>query len=344
MDTTKRLSYISWIQFIGVLCVIFGHSMNDVAIPEFFRQVKYWIYTFHMPLFFMVSAYLFSYNGGFAHKGGYRGTFSGKFSRLIIPYIIWNLLFIYPKVAMADYTNDQVELTPQYFGMLMLYPRNNILGHTWFLFALFEMFVLAIIMEKIKQNKLFWIPVACVLAVVNCLGGVIAEERFLAISDLMKNGIFFWLGLLLGTMDVTELKSISTNRQLMQWTLGIILGCTIIWSISNDGIKSSQPANMLLLGIAIILFLGMLQMKFNICHPFIEFVSRNSFAIYIMHWPILMVVRFVVYQKMHIDPIITMCLMFFGGIVIASFFLGLLTNFSKKSSIIKSVSKVVFGM
>lgn len=81
----KRLGFISFIQFIGVLSVIYGHSMNSIEVPHWLLETKYWVYTYHMPLFFLVSAYLFSFYGGFAHKGGYKKTLWVKFERLIIP-------------------------------------------------------------------------------------------------------------------------------------------------------------------------------------------------------------------------------------------------------------------
>lgn len=335
----KRLEYVSWIQFIGVLCVIFGHSMNDIAVPELLVDVKRWVYIFHMPLFFLVSGYLFSYTGGFEHKNGYWGTLKSKFSRLVIPYIIWNVLFIAPKIMMADYINDQVELSPGYFGMLMLYPRNNILGHTWFLFALFEMFAIAILFERWKKNKLLWIPVASILIVLNCFG---VQERFLAVGDLMKNGIFFWVGLLLGTADVGKLKAVAVNKSVLLWTTAIIIVGTVVWAFNHEGFSSIYPANMLLVGMAVILILGMIQIKYDIRGGFIEFVSRNSFAIYIMHWPILMVIRLVVYQKMHLAPIPTQMIMFVGGFAIACSLAWVFRQF--KSPFMKGFNKVVLGM
>ena len=88
VKTKQRLGFISFIQFVGVLSVIYGHSMNSLDVPQWLLETKYWVYTYHMPLFFLVSAYLFSYYGGFGHKGGYKGTLWAKFERLIIPYII----------------------------------------------------------------------------------------------------------------------------------------------------------------------------------------------------------------------------------------------------------------
>lgn len=331
---TKRLEYISWIQFIGVLCVIFGHSMNDIAVPDMLKSIKMWIYIFHMPLFFLVSGYLFSYNGGFVHKGGIGGTLKGKFLRLLVPYVIWNVLFIAPKVMMADYTNDQVELTPEYLGMMMLYPRNNVLGHTWFLFALFEMFIIAILFEKLREKKQLWIPVFFILIIINCFG---VQERFLAIGDLMKNGVFFWAGLLLGSASADSIQKWGKDSILLYSLLFIVIGGSILWVFKKD-----MLINTLTVGLAVIVLLGLLQIRFGIRNNYIEFVSHNSFAIYIMHWPILMVIRLIVYQKLHWAPVPTMIIMFVGGLAIASGIAWLFRQF--KSPFMKGFNKLVLGM
>lgn len=335
----KRLGFVSFIQFVGVLSVIYGHSMNSIDVPHWLLETKYWVYTYHMPLFFLVSAYLFSFYGGFSHKGGYKKTLWSKFERLIIPYFIWNVLFIAPKYFFADYSVDQIELTPEYFFHIMLSPRDNILGHTWFLFALFEMFVLAILFEKLKANKRLWIPVSAVLLIVYCFG---YSNSFLAIGDLMMNGIYFWVGLLLGTVDLTKLREYSKDKSLFSAFLFLCVFGTIVWAFTHTGRDSTMLVNTCVLGFSIILLLGLLQIKYNINNSFIEFVSVNSFAIYIMHWPILMVIRAVVSYKLHLSPVVCMLSMFIGGLAISCGIAYLLRKMNWP--IMKGIRKYVFGM
>ncbi len=335
----KRLGFISFIQFIGVLSVIYGHSMNSIEVPHWLLETKYWVYTYHMPLFFLVSAYLFSFYGGFAHKGGYKKTLWVKFERLILPYVIWNVLFIAPKYFFADYSVDHIDFTPGYFLHIMLSPRDNILGHTWFLFALFEMFAIALFFERFKANKRLWIPVTMILIVINCFG---AHERFLAVGDLMKNGIYFWVGLLLGTVDLSKLEEWARDKSIILTFVFICVAGTIIWAFNHDGIDSSILVNTCFLGFSVILLLGIIQVKYDINHSFIEFVSVNSFAIYIMHWPILMVIRAVVNYKLHWPPVACMLTMFIGGLVIAC---GIAYMLRKMNwPIMKGIRKYVFGM
>lgn len=333
VNQKQRLDYVSWIQFIGVISVIFGHSMNSIDVPEWMYQVKMWVYTYHMPLFFLVSAYLFSFLGAF-ERHGYKETFKGKFMRLLVPYFIWNVAFFFPKILMADYIPETVEWTPEYFIKLFLSPRDNILGHTWFLCALFEMFVFAVALEKIRKQKQLWIPFTLLLIVVNCFG---VSERFLAIGDLMKNGVYFWIGLLLGSVKRDNLMSWGQNIYSFWGFLSVVVIFSGVWIYDSTILINSQ-----MLGFAILLLLGVMQMKFNIRWSFIEFVSRNAFCIYIIHWPLLMVIRFVVYQKLHIAPIPSMLCMLIGGITIAAGIARVLRQF--KSPFMKTINKVVFGM
>ena len=330
-----RLDFISFIQFIGVISVIFGHSMNSMDVPDVFRDVKMWVYTYHMPLFFLVSAYLFSFTGGFAHRGGYLGTFKNKFERLLVPYILWNVLFIAPKFFMLDQLpNQESEMNADFFINCLLSPRNNVLGHTWFLCALFEMFVIAIVFEKLKKKTILWIPVTLILFVINCFG---VTERLFAISDLMKNGIFFWTGLLLGTMNIDKLTQCAKNKSLQLILLLIIIAGSIVWSFDD-----TMLINTLVLGMTIILFLGVIQIKWHVRNNMIEFISRNSFTIYITHWPVLIVLRYIIYQKMHVDPTTSMVIMFVSAIAITMLLAWGLRKCT--SPIMNKIKKYIFGM
>lgn len=328
----NRIGFVSWIQFIGVMSVIFGHAMNSIAVPQVWVDIKAWVYTWHMPLFFLISAFLFSYKGGFDR--GYKKVFSNRFVRLIIPYVIWNLVFIVPKIIFAPYINDQVSLDLNYFIRILLRPRDNILGHTWFLAALFEMFVIAIFLEKIRKNKKLWIPVAAVLVVTYCFGVL---NRFLAVGDLMKNGVFFWVGLLLGSVGPEKIEECLKDKGFFTAIILTVIGSTIVWAYNPE-----MKINTLLLGMASLVLFAAVQVNFGIGFGYMDFVSRNAFPIYILHWPVMMVIRLIVYTKLKMDPMVTMGIMLVGGIVIPSAITWVLTKF--KSKFMRCICRVVFGM
>lgn len=330
----ERLGNVAWIQAVGVVLVVFGHSMNGIDMPDFLYSLRAWVYTFHMPLFFLVSAYLFAYYGGFSHKGGYFETLKGKFSRLMHPYIIWNAAFVLPKILFSNYINDEVELSVPYFLKLAVYPRENILGHTWFLFVLFEMFVLAIVFEKLRAKRQLWFPVLALLILVNCFG---VEGRLLAVEDVLKDAVFFWIGLMFGSFKVDDVQKYGKDSLLfIAVPLLAIIG-TVVW-VYNPWMN----INTMILAVAMIITIGMIQIRYSISGSLIDFISRNAFAIFIVHWPVMLVIRLVLYQKLHLASLPTIAMMFIGGLTISMLIAWLAGRC--KTPFMKSFTRVVLGM
>ena len=329
-----RLSFIAWVQFVGVILVVFGHCMNGIEMPHFLYSMRAWVYTFHMPLFFLVSAYLFAFYGGFSHKGGYRGTLKGKFSRLMLPYIIWNAAFILPKFLLASFITDDVELSVSYFFKLAIYPRDNILGHTWFLFVLFELFLIAIIFEKLRAKRQLWIPVLALLILINCLG---VKGRLLAVEDVLKNAVFFWTGLMLGSFNVEDVQKWGKNTLLFIAVLLLAIIGTVVW-VYNPWMN----INIVILAVAMIIAIGMIQIRYSIDGNLIEFISRNAFAIFILHWPVMLVIRLVFYQKLHLAPLPMIALMFVGGLTISMLIAWMVRKCT--TPFMKGFAKMVLGM
>ena len=325
---------MSWIQFVGVILVVFGHSMNGIEMPDLLYKIRAWVYTFHMPLFFLISAYLFAFNSGFEHKGGYWETLKGKFSRLMLPYLIWNAAFILPKVFFADYISDQVELSVPYFLRLVVYPRENILGHTWFLFTLFELFVLAILFERLRPKRQLWIPVLALLVIVYCFG---IKGRLLSVEDVLQNAVFFWSGLLLGSYKKEDIEKWGKDSLLFVVVVFMVIVGTVVWFL-NPWLS----INTLILAFAIIIVIGMIQIRFSIKGKLIDFISRNAFAIFILHWPVMLVIRLVFYQKLQLAPMPSIVLMFVGGLLIPMLIVWLVKKC--KFPFMNGFSKVVLGM
>ena len=331
-NKNNRIAFISFLQFVGVISVIFGHSMNSIPVPTIFTDIKAWIYTYHMPLFFFISAFLFSYKGGYDQ--GYSSVLLKRFWRLIVPYLIWNALFIVPKILFKDFIYDEVELSFRYFFRIMLRPRDNILGHTWFLFALFEMYLIAIFLDKAKRIKTLWIPVIMLLAVLNAFG---VKNRWLAVGDLMMNGVFFWCGLLAGSIPIDSLKKSLKDKYLTAATVFVTVFTTLVWVFLRD-----MAINTLVLGFSVLILAMILQVKLQLGGGLIEFVSRNSFPIYIMHWPVIMISRLLFYQKLNLPPTAAMAINAVLGFFIPcgiAFFLRKL-----KAPWCRKICTVVFGM
>lgn len=115
---------------LGIYCVVLAHTVLYVPLRS-------WIYTFHMPLFFFLSGYLFSYG----RNALCLPFVSKRFRQLVVPYVWMNALtylfwlFVKRKVEGCD---ADVELWSPFVAFLTVDADNMVHDiPLWFLFCLF---------------------------------------------------------------------------------------------------------------------------------------------------------------------------------------------------------------
>ena len=75
-----RIHWIDNLKAIGIFLVVLGHALPD-------SLIKRYIYSFHVPLFFFISGYLFDRS-----KFDFGQFFKRKFNILVIPYLFFAIL------------------------------------------------------------------------------------------------------------------------------------------------------------------------------------------------------------------------------------------------------------
>lgn len=86
MSNRKNLPFITVIYGIAVILVVFGHSHPiHIAYPAFMNQIIKFIYTFHMPLFFLISGNLIVYT---AEGRNIKWWWMKKVIKLGVPYVV----------------------------------------------------------------------------------------------------------------------------------------------------------------------------------------------------------------------------------------------------------------
>ena len=140
----ERLDFYDIVKAITILLVMVGHGPKNGVYP-LFRTV---LYSFHMPLFFMVSGVFVrrhqSSGYGWDH---WRDFLRKNLLALIVPYLIWALIYM-----PFDY-----QMVPCiFYGSYQLLSKAGTLTSLWFLTALFTARVLMelILMSSQKLKKL----------------------------------------------------------------------------------------------------------------------------------------------------------------------------------------------
>lgn len=146
MLPSQRENWIDIAKGLGISLVVYGHVQRGLIKAHIIKDSPTWqfldtlIYSFHMPLFFLLSGY-FLLAG--LRKYGAAGLLGNKFKSLVYPYILWSLAQGSLEVLAAAMTNNQTSWS----AVLSLFwaPR----AQFWFLYVLFLLFVLAIASSKL---------------------------------------------------------------------------------------------------------------------------------------------------------------------------------------------------
>lgn len=127
----NRFAWVDYLKVFGTLCVLLGHcNLQGEAITQ-------WIFSFHMPLFFLISGFLYK-------PTGLKLCFVKSLKTLLLPYVLLNAIcFAYfSYFALRDgYFN--VSFIESRLGAIALglgYSTGNLIpvcGPLWFLIALF---------------------------------------------------------------------------------------------------------------------------------------------------------------------------------------------------------------
>lgn len=249
---SKKLTWLLILQAWTMLWVIIGHapltiteypSNFDKNVSDIAEMMKSFAYSFHMPLFIMISGYLF-YRTRISKNSDYLKTIKEKFMRLGIPYIVFITIAIVVKLLVPHGVDRQVKLGGFDFVMNYVDPYNGALREMWFVASLLIYFLLYPLYVRIFKMKSFVLPV--VIAIGTAMYYVPNEylTSLFAINKAIHNFIFFFLGLLISHLKLDNL--ISNWRIISLSSIGYII-CYIL----NISLLISISASIAFWGLAI---------------------------------------------------------------------------------------------
>lgn len=148
----KECNYLDTARFIGMYLVVFGH----VALIYEYRFISYMIYSFHMPLFFMISGILHKQQR--AEKKNILKTIYS----LLIPFMLYNVLcFLYLFVERGEAVFEGLED--------ILLGLRVVSGASWFIWVLFWIKFLSLFL----RSKAIYVILSLVF-----LGGILLIKYF----------------------------------------------------------------------------------------------------------------------------------------------------------------------
>ena len=180
IKVSKRLDNLDIAKGIGIIMVVWAHGSGPLS---------GFIYQFHMPLFFLISGYLFN------SKSTFKEFAWKRVKTLYIPFVGGNLIF-YPIYIIA-YKGGEFDLIHSckiIFKIIITFEKEGyFLGATWFLPALFWISIFYKFLDRyIKESKykrLF-------ISVVFMVGAIIGFEITFpyTFSRVLICGLFYAVG------------------------------------------------------------------------------------------------------------------------------------------------------
>jgi fucose 4-O-acetylase-like acetyltransferase len=196
--TKPRIEYIDLLKAFGIFCVLWFHSIEvlnnaimDPTNEHWFRTdpLHTFIATFNMPLFFMISGFLFSSS----LKLSFKEVLWKRFTVLIIPNIAWIIILAFSDWGMTFLGWSRTVPRPfSVLGQLEAFfipePRSDL----WFFRELFITDMIVFIFCKIfKKRFTAFIASMSFALLFDCFGVITRMQRFML--------PIFWTGILLKT-------------------------------------------------------------------------------------------------------------------------------------------------
>lgn len=279
----KRDHRLDNIRAIAIILIVLGHSIiiyssswnlyqTSVSVP-LLDVLKDIINVMQLPIFFALSGYFFTYT---LKKKNIATIIRDKIKRLLIPFLAFGLLWLFPVRMLLDYPGyENVGLVNIIIDKILLGFDN---GHLWYLPTLFLIFVVyAFIMfferKYISEQAAYY----CNFFAGVCLHFLqmnIALPSY--IGFFCKHFIWFSLGLIICNCNA---HLVSLKGYIRSAFIIIDVFCIAFYICSrNDFILFISS----ILSVVIIF-----SLRLNFKNRLIDLISDNSYGLYLFHSPLI---------------------------------------------------------
>ncbi|WP_142686904.1 acyltransferase family protein [Chitinophaga polysaccharea] len=184
----SRYAWIDYAKGIAIILVVYRHLAyglvaRGVTLPKGVLDTNDMLYSFRMPLFFLLSGLFF---GRSVAKRGSLNFGISKVNTLLYPYLLWAVIQISLQILFSEYSN--AERSRRDFMNIILQPRT--LDQLWYLFALFNVTMLYLFTSTLIKGKKGW----QLLVGLALLGVAPCVQSSSALYDIALHYIYFAIG------------------------------------------------------------------------------------------------------------------------------------------------------
>ena len=154
-ERSTRQAWLDGLKGFAIILVILGHVLSGYMDADIFPDsynsfwyLRMWIYSFHMPLFFLISGYAFTIayyrNGKLSGRRWLKQTLSLIWLYLLFSLLQWAVKQAVPGLVNVNYDGEDIKK--------ILYEP---MGNYWYLYVLILYYVLAPLVRLPKQHAMW---------------------------------------------------------------------------------------------------------------------------------------------------------------------------------------------
>jgi len=164
METAKRLDYLDMAKGIGMLLVLMGHLQGDTifSLSPYFHPLCVFIFSFHMPLFFIISGTLMRIRDDKLSSVSIKEHINKRFRGIIIPYFWFS--FFYFLVVIYAYITGSIAYQTVLINLWYIISGYG-MNVLWFLPALFFGEILFLLFKTKFSSKVFYISIPVISSI-----------------------------------------------------------------------------------------------------------------------------------------------------------------------------------
>ena len=275
----ERLSWLDVLKGIGIILVVIGHVYSN-------RTVFNWLYSFHMPLFFLAAGWVYKEKSVLI-------DIKRRIQTIVVPYFSFGLLvLLYWQVIERRFRNSDMSFMDSLLGLFSgCYDNLDFNVHLWFLPCFFVTVALFNILVNLGGKKIAYIVSALMSLIYVVLP---MPELFWGLNRVFKYIGFYALGVALAGQikagQVAERKITSGGIAIILIVLNFILA---FYGLTR-GLMWFVTAMIGVVGV------GLMAMLIN-QNRLLQYLGRISLMVLCIHGPVYRIVVKIVSIPLHMS-------------------------------------------